>query len=155
MQPTVASKPRTPESAKIAILYAAILTIMAVAQLFSFEDFLVYMHSLALPLPSELAYLVAPLLIVCEVFALPFLLRMSLSPAFRFLSMVLSWLAAGIWIYLTIWIVASAAPVSTIGFLGTVVDLTPGYWAIFISLSFGILAAWSGWGLWPGKRSRT
>ena len=153
VKPTLAPIPRTPESAKISLLYAGVLVLMVVSQLFTFEDFIVYVNSLGLPLSPEATYLVAPLLVVCEVFALPFLLRMWLSPAFRAVSMFLGWAAAGLWISLTVWIVAAGAPVSTIGFLGTLVDLMPGYWAICVSLAFGILAAWSSWGLWPGKRT--
>jgi len=150
---TPAPAPRTSESAKVSLLYAAILVIFAVAQLFTFEEFVVYMQSVNLPFSDGVNYAVAPLLVVAEVFALPFLLRMRLSPAFRYLSMILSCLAAFMWIFLALRIVLSDNATNSIGFLGTLVTLTPGYWAIFISLSLGILAVWSAYGLWPGKRA--
>ena len=153
VQSTPAQEPRSSESKKIAILYACILVVMAVTQLFTFDDFLVYFQSLGLPLSTELTYALLPTLIVAEVFAIPFLLRMRLSPAFRYLSMFFGWLVAVIWILLTFWLASTATQVSTVGFLGTLVDLTPGWWAVFISLSFAVLAAWSSWGLWPGKRT--
>ena len=148
-----AQEPRSSESKKIAILYACILVVMAVTQLFTFDDFLVYFQSFGLPLSTELTYALLPTLIVAEVFAIPFLLRMRLSPAFRCVSMFFGWLVAVIWILLTFWLASTATQVSTVGFLGTLVDLTPGWWAVFISLSFAVLVAWSSWGLWPGKRT--
>jgi len=152
VQSTPAPTPRSADSAKIAILYAIILVVFAVAQLFTFEEFLVFIQSTNLPFGESLSYAFAPLLIVAEVFALPYLLRMRLSPAFRYISLFLGCLAASLWIFLSSWIVFTGAAVDTIGFLGTLASLTPGWWAIFISLSLGVLAAWSAWGLWPGQR---
>ena len=148
-----AQEPRTKESKKIAIFYAVILVILAVAQLFSFEEFLVHFQSIGLPISNEQAYILAPVIVIAEVFALPFLLRMRLSPAFRFLSMFLGWLVAGLWVFVTFWLASTQSQADTVGFLGTVVNLMPGWWAVFISLSFAVLAAWSSWGLWPGKRT--
>ena len=148
-----AQEPRSKESMKIAILYAAILVILAVAQLFSFEEFLVHFQSIGLLISNEQAYILAPIIVIAEVFALPFLLRMRLSPAFRILSMFLGWLAAGLWVFVTFWLASTQSQADTVGFLGTVVNLMPGWWAVFISLSFAVLAAWSSWGLWPRKRT--
>jgi hypothetical protein len=148
-----ALKPRTANSATISILYAVLLVIFAVTQLFTFEEFLVYIQSVNLPFSDTINYAFAPLLIVAEVFAIPFLLRMRLSPAFRYLSLGLGFVVAILWVFLSSWVVLSGVSVDSIGFLGTLVTLMPGWWAIFISLSLGILAAWSAWGLWPGKRT--
>jgi hypothetical protein len=134
---------------QVALLYAIILTAMALAQLYTFEEFIELTTTFQLPLPETLVYLVAPLLIICEVLALPFLLRMYLSPAFRVISMVCSWLVSLKWLCITIWVVTSAQQVTTIGFLSTIGDLTPGWWAVLVSVSFGILAAWVSWGMWP------
>ncbi len=149
---TVAPLPRTDDTMKIAILYAAILVVMAVAQLFTFEEFLIYFQSLNLPLNDSLTYALAPILVISEVFAIPFLLRMSVSPAFRYLSMFLGWVVAALWLFISIWLVVSHSQAETVGFLGTVANLSPGPWAIFISIALGVLATWASWGLWPGKR---
>ncbi len=151
---TPAPAPRTDTAAKISILYAAILVVMAVAQLFTFEEFLPYIQSLHLPLSTSTIYVLGPLIVISEVFAVPFLLRMWLSLAFRYLSMFLGWMAAGLWLFISFWTVTSSTSVDTVGFLGTVVSLVPGWWAVFISLALGVLAAWSSWGLWPGKRTK-
>ena len=146
--PTVARTPKTQDARRIAIFYAGILSVMAVAQLYTFEQFLELVGTFGLPGQTAGAYFIAAFLVTCEVFALPFLLRMPLSPAFRWVSMALGWIVAGIWIALTIWLFLQGR-VENVGFFGTVVDVLPSWWTIYISLMFGFVAAWSAWGLWP------
>ena len=150
---TKAPMARTKDSEKVAIFYAVILVAMAVAQLFTFDEFLIYIQTLELPFGEGFVYLLGPLLVISEVFAVPFLLRMWLSPAFRAVSMFFGWLAAALWVFIAFWLASTHSAVSTVGYLGTVVDLAPGWWSVFISLLFTVLAAWSSWGLWPGKRT--
>ena len=150
---TAAPAARTADSSKISVLYAVVLVAFAVTQLFTFEAFLPYIQSLQLPLGESFNYILAPLLVVAEIFAIPFLLRMRLSPAFRYMSMGLGCIAAALWIFITLWINLSNVSVETVGFFGDVVTLAPGWWAVFISLALGVLAIWSSWGLWPGTRS--
>ncbi len=149
---TPAAPPRSKDASRIAILYAIILVGFAVSQLFTFDDFKTLVQAFQLPIGDVWVAALAPAIIAAEVFALPFLLRMPLSPAFRWFSMILSWVVVLLWLGITIWLVASDTVVSTVGFSGTVGELTPGWWAIFVSLALGILAAWSSWGLWPGRR---
>jgi predicted lysophospholipase L1 biosynthesis ABC-type transport system permease subunit len=143
---------KSKESQQIALFYAVVLVGMAVAQLFSFEDFIKLVPAFNLPLGGLWPYAVAPLLVTAEVFALPFLLRMALSPAFRVVSMGMGWIVAGGWFLVSLWIVSTSQPVDTIGFFGTTVNLMPGWWAVYLSVAMGILAAWASWGLWPIKR---
>lgn len=151
---TPAPTPKTDRVKSIALLYAVILTAFALAQLYTFEEFTEFIISLNLPLGDAMVYALVPLLIVSEVFAIPFLLRMALSPAFRFLSLLLGWFAALLWLAISFWIVSTRQPVETVGFLGTVADLTPGWWAVLASLALVILAAWASWGMWPLKRTK-
>ncbi len=150
---TPAPEPRSKQAWQIAIAYAVVLVAMAVAQLFSFEEFLTLLTNFNLPLGVLGAYLLASALVICEVFALPFLLRMSLSKAFRWVSMVCGWLVAAIWLKLSLWVLIMRPDVDTVGFLGTVVSLTPGWWAVLVSLALAVVAIWASWGLWPGKRA--
>lgn len=140
---------KSKESQQVATFYAAVLVVMAVAQLFSFEDFIKLIPTFDLPLGGLWPYAVAPLLVTAEVFAIPFLLRMALSPAFRIVSMVMGWAAAAGWFLVSLWVVSTAQPVDTVGFLGTAITLMPGWWAVYLSVAMGILAAWASWGLWP------
>ncbi len=144
---------RTSDSLKIATLYAGILTVMALAQLFTFEDFIVYIQSLNLPVSETAVYSLVPVLIIAEIFAIPFLLRMRLSLAFRYFSMFLGWAAAILWVFISLWVLFGVHNATTIGFFGTVANIAPGWWVLFVSFALSILAAWSSWGLWPGKRS--
>ncbi len=146
---TLAKRPRVREAQKVAYLYAAILVIFVLAQLYTFDDFLKLMDSFWLPGGEPLTHLLAGIIVVSEVFALPFLLSMNLSRLMRVVSMGLSWLVPIIWIKLSFWLVFAANAASNIGYLGTVVRLIPGWWSIFFSLALGILAGWSSWGLWP------
>jgi len=149
---TPAPKPRTINSLKVSILYAIILTAAAVLMLFNFEDFLAYIQSLNLPFGTGLNYAFLPLMVVSQVFALPYLLRMDLSPAFRYVSLFLGLLAAALFIFLASWVVLSVQPHSTARSSTSLMSILPGFYAIFITLAIGVLAIWSAWGLWPGKR---
>lgn len=148
---TLAPVPKTKDVQRIAVFYAVILVVMAVAQLFTFDEFLKLVGSFGFPGGIQLAHITTAFLVVAEVFALPFLLRMPLSPAFRWLSMILGWLVALIWTLLSLWLVTHGSIVSNVGFLGTVVDLMPGWWALFISIAMGVLAGWASWGMWPWR----
>lgn len=151
-KPTIAPPAQTDTARQVALLYAGILVLFLVAQLFTFEEFLQLIPSFHLPV-GGLLYLVAPLIVVVELFALPFLLRMSISPALRWVSMVCGWMVATVWLGVTWWVVATQPGASTVGFLGTIGDLSPGWWAVLVAVAMGILTAWASWGLWPGARS--
>ena len=150
---TPAPTPKTKDVSRIATFYAGIILVMVVAQLFTFESFVLLFRDFGFPFGPQYPVFLSAFLVICEVFALPFLLRMPLSPAFRWVSIVCGWLVAALWFKITVWVVFSETLFNNVGFIGTVVDTMPGWWAIFMSLAFGILAAWSTWGMWPGKRS--
>ena len=139
---TPAPVPKTKDVQRISIFYAVVLVVMVVAQLFTFDTFI-----------ELYGPIIAALLVVFEVFALPFLLRMPLSRAFRWVSMVSGWLVAALWIGITSWLITADVSVGTVGFLGTAIDTIPGWWAVFMSFAFALLAAWSAWGMWPAKHS--
>lgn len=149
---TPALPPKSQAVKKIAILFAVILTVMAVAQLYTFEAFMEVVALFGLPVSDGIASALPPILIATEVFALPFLLRMSLSPAFRWFSMLCGWFVAATWFFISAWVVSTNQSVSTIGYLGDLVQLVPGWWAVCLSFALIILATWCAWGLWPGRR---
>lgn len=151
---TPAKAPKTDAVKQTAVLYAVFLIIMAISQLFTFEAFIKLVPQFNLPLSGAAPYAVAPLLVAAEVFAVPFLLRMQLSPAFRVFSMLLGWCVAAGWFAISAWVVATAQSVETVGFLGTLASLTPGWWAVLLSLAFGVLAAWASWGMWPLPKAK-
>lgn len=151
--PEEAEVPRIASAQSIAYLYAGILVVMAVAQLFTLDSFIGLLFDIHLGVGWQITALLAPLIITLEVFALPFLLRMTVSRAFRWVSMYCGWAVALVWMYVTVTIAASGVAVQTVGFLGTIGDLVPGWWAVSIGSLFGIMATWASVGLWPGQRT--
>ena len=153
--PTVTNAPslKTGNIITISRLYCVILIVFAVTQLFSFSDFQLLVQSYWLPCGVPSASLLSGVIVIVEVFALPFLLRMKVSRLFRTVSMVLGWLVAVIWLIICLWLLLTVNAVTNIGFLGTVFSLTPGWWSVLVSLALVILAAWASWGMWPSSRT--
>lgn len=142
--------PKTKNSKTIAIYLAGIFVVFAVAQLFGFENFLEILSSEEVFGGEVGSKLFAVLIVVFEVFSLPFLLRMKVSRLMRFSSMICGWLATAIWLYVCIRFLPSGS--SDIGLLGGIVELTPGWWSVFMILGLGIMSAWASWGMWPGLK---
>lgn len=153
VQPTVAPVPRTSASKQIAVVYAGFLVLMAVGQLFSFEKFIPLVESFWLPGGMPVAYLFAAGIVVAEVFAVPFLLRMSLSPAMRVVSIVLGWVVPAVWLFVTVWLLMTVNAVANVGIFGASVPLAPEWWVVWYVLALSVLAAWASWGLWPFGRT--
>ena len=147
--PTKALKPKTKESEKMAYFYAGLLTIIVLCQLFTFDEFLQLFSSFNLPGGDVMANFMASFIVISEVFALPFLLRINLSPLMRIVSMIFSWVAAASWLKLAIWLMISNNFTDNFGLLGALVELSVGWWAVFFCLAMCTMAAWSSWGLWP------
>ena len=144
--------PRTKDAGTVALFYAGVLLVMTTAQLFSLEKFIPLLDTFALP-GEHGGRFIAILLVVCGVFALPFLLRMKLSTGMRWFSMIVGWIVPAVWIFLSVWVNVTYAPVVNAGFLGASIMLEPGWWMVFVSVALVLLAAWSAWGLWPGKHT--
>lgn len=119
---------------------------MALAQLFAFEKFVPLVESFWLPGGKPAAYLVAALIVISEVFALPYLLGMRLSPAMRVISMVFTAVASAIWLYISLWLNLTTNAIMNIGFLGVKLPLPVGWWAVFFMLALLVLSVWIMWG---------
>lgn len=149
-----ASQPRNSTAVKVALVYATILVMMVVGQLFSFEKFLPLMQDYWLPGGKGTATLVACVIVFCEVFALPFLLRMALSPLMRWFSLVCAIVVPTIWLALAIVVLTTENAIMNSGMLGTKVVVPAGIAQLLLSLVLVALAAYSAWGLWPTQASR-
>jgi len=149
---TKAPQPRNQSVTWVSMTYVAILVIMAVAQLFGFEDFIPLIQSYDLPGGFGTATLVGCLIVYIEIFALPFLLRMPLSPPMRWMSLVCGLLVPLAWIKLTIAGLSSNAAVTNSGLLGAKVTVHGGTAELVVSLILLVLAVWSVWGLWPVRK---
>ncbi len=154
VQATAASRPKTKNIRTVGIGLAAVFVVMAVAQLFTFEDFPETIAAMWLPGGDAVASVRAALIVTLEVAAVPFLLSMRLSPAMRFLSMVAGWLAIAAWFVASIWQNLSSGVIVNSGLLGPTVKLPVGWWNMLFCVALGILAAWAAWGQWPLQKRR-
>lgn len=137
------------------MLAAGIIAVMAVAQLFTFENFPAVIASIWLPGGEVMARVIAAFIVIAEILALPFLLSMRLSPLFRVVSMVLGWIIVLKWLFFAIWENVMLATLTNTGMFGATVPLPVGWWSVFFSLALGILIVWASWGMWPKmKRSK-
>jgi hypothetical protein len=147
VQPTPAPVPKSDNVKKVSLLLAAIFLLMAVAQLFSFEKFIPLLTSFNLPGGEFTAYMLASVIVVGEVAALPFLLRMELSPLMRFASTISSWIVLILWFVVQAGLNVSHSKAVNNGLFGASVHLPIGWWAVLFILALGVLAAWVSWGM--------
>ena len=145
-------EPRSETCKRIAWAYAAILVAMAVLQLYAFEDFIPLIQSYDLPGGDGTAALVASLIVVFEVFALPFLLRMPLSVLMRWFSLVCALAAASTWLKLSLYAAISQVGTIPSGIFGSKIDIDTGIPLLAISTGMVILAVVSVYGLWPARK---
>lgn len=131
---------------------AAIFVIITVAQLFTFEDFIVIIEKSLTPVSVFLAAIAPPLLVVSGVFFLPFLLRMRISIAFRWLSMILGWVSSALWLFLA---VRSFYDDSSFAILGSVVSVPGGIVSLVAAILLSAGVAVCSYALWPGAKRQS
>jgi methylamine utilization protein MauE len=148
VQSTSAPRPKTKDVRTISLALAAVLIVMAVTQLFTFENFPDVIQEMWL-VPGSMASVVAAMIVILEVVALPFLLGMQLSLAARAVSMAAGWLVLAGWFILLVWQNVSGNVTTNSGLLGDTISLPVGWWSVFLLVALGILAAWASWGQWP------
>jgi hypothetical protein len=145
---TAPPRVKTKNIQSISILYASTLVLVALLQLFHFEEFPGRLEDVGIT--SSLAPLLATFIVVAEVLALPFALRMHLSPAFRIVSMVVGWLVCIKLLAVAI-IENVASPGGYDAVFGATLPLPIGGWTICATLALCVLAGWTAWGMWPFK----
>jgi hypothetical protein len=146
---TIPPLPKNQRAVRAGIIYAGILVVFVVSQLFSFEEFLEIVRDFGLPGATPGAYSLATLVVTAEVFALPFLLRMQLSAGMRYVSMVTGWLVAFFWIFITLWLVVTSSTVINVGMFGDIIAVASGWLSVLFSLGLGALSVYVSRGMWP------
>lgn len=149
---TFPPKPKSLESKWAAYLFAGVLMLFALGQLFTFDEFVALLVSYNFLGGAITTKIIASMFVICEVFAIPFLLGMRLSKLARMVSMVLGWFNVVGWFAIALLLNLTNNSVQNFGILGTKIQLTPGWWDVSFMIAIGMLAAWSSWGLWPVKR---
>lgn len=143
---------RTKDSQTIARFYAVLLIALAIMQLLTFDRFPALISSFWLPGGQQFASFLAAFIVICELFAVPFLLRLKMSQGARVVSMVFGWVVPSVWLGIAIWLQITINDVSNVGFLGATIPVAPGWWAALVSVALGVLAAWASWGQWPARK---
>ena len=90
---------RTKRTQAIALVVAALLTIMLVAQLFSYEDFAVTLSALMPYNDNSLLTITAAAVVIAELLALPYLLGMYISTLMRVMSATLAAAVGVFWMF--------------------------------------------------------
>lgn len=134
-------KPRTHYASKIAWALAGIILVMTLLHLVRFDKLIPIID---IVLPGDMTWAVAfsCVVVTMEVFALPFLLRMKLSPLARVCGGLCAVLAPLAWTCLTIW---ALGDFTTTGQFSSYVDITPNWWLLIANY------VWLGasyWVLW-------
>jgi hypothetical protein len=112
----------------VALAVAAVIVVMVTTQLVRFDTFVPILAHIFVT-PTSL--FVGAGMVTVEVFALPFLLAMSLSPLARWTSMACAWGVAIGWTTLG----ALSLPAHQVGYVGTFAALRPGLWGVV----FGVI----------------
>lgn len=134
----------------ISYFLAILIVAMVVSQLFTFERFPDVMSS-QLGVDVGIATLLVSLIVIIEFMSLPFLLRMTLSPLFRILSMVCLWVWAGFWLVL-LSLLGFKGFNGNSGILGDTLDVTFFVPLIFIWAAVCVLVIAVSWGMRPSFR---
>ena len=103
-----------------------VIIAMVVSQLMTIEKLLPIIENYQLPGGSPSAKIIIFFSATCGVFALPFLLRMSLSPLFRIFSAFLLNVYSLIWFGLGLWIAIESPPLIGTGIFGGLLKSMPG-----------------------------
>lgn len=143
-----ATAPRSTLGRNVAWGYAGILVVMAVAQLFAFEAFIPLIDNYALAGGYGTATLVASIVVLTEIFAVPFLLRMHVSDAMRWFSLVCSVIAPLIWLKLALDSALRGESLINGGMLGEKVAVATGA-QLVVSAVLVVVALYVVRSLWP------
>lgn len=128
---------------------ATVIVIMTTAQLITYERFVPLLENYQFGVTATTKSFAA-ILVISAVVALPFLLRMSLSPLFRFLSTLSLLLYSSMWLFLGLWATSHQPPTIGSGLLG---GIGSNYLSSDITLVVALLlAGWVATALWILRR---
>jgi hypothetical protein len=119
---------------------------MAVAQLFTFEEFPTVIETLLGTDNQVFSHTIAALLVTLEVAALPALLFMPLSPAMRTVSRIAGWLVMALWAAFSALGSMIMAGELNSGILGATLPVPVGWWLVLFFIVLGAGMGWVGYG---------
>ena len=136
----------------VPFVYAGIITVVLLAQLFLFEEFFYLFRDFGFFGLPAIAMLFSAVMVVIEFFALPFALYISgISKAMRNMSMICGWLVPFFWMFASILLFGKE--VTGLSVLDKTIDVQFGWFGVLFSLvAFG-LAVWTTIKLCPSARN--
>jgi hypothetical protein len=145
----VATRPAPVASKNICLLSYALglwSAGLAVAQMVSFEDFVEALRQYHVA-GERGTVAIAVLLLTLEVFSVPFLFRMSLSKATRFMGALFAVVLPYVWTVLTVVALLNGSSVDNAGYFGGFLALHVGglvvglnlLWMVVVALSFSVI----------------
>ncbi|PLS81761.1 hypothetical protein CYG49_01285, partial [Candidatus Saccharibacteria bacterium] len=123
-------------------LLAFLITLALLVQLLTFDKLVPLLNAYNLPGGEVTTKIIVSLIVLAELFSLPFLLRMTLSPLARLCSALLSLMAITLWALLGLWAFAGNGPVDNSGLLSSVVPFGWGVTAVILLVALA-LTLWS------------
>ena len=133
-------------SIKAASVYVAFFFVVAAtAQLFAFENFPQVIESYGTPFDNGYASLMAAIIVILEVFAIPSLLWMKMSPLMRVVSATSGWLVLLYWLFVGIWQGSVDYHIANAGLFGAEVIVPQGWWLVSYCLILLILLGYVSW----------
>lgn len=122
-------------------ILGCVMLVLAVMQLFQFEDFPKIIRDMNLPGGEVMAWLLAILLPMLEIASLPFLFSMKVAPKVREVSKWCGIAVGAIWLVITLWTSIQMGMALQSGIFGATLTTSSGWWSVLFSL----LLLWSQW----------
>jgi len=139
----------------VSYVAAALLVVMSTAQLYSYEDFPSVLWSYSLLGSLATVKLISALLVTAEVFSLPFLFRMRVSPLMRSFSLVSGLIVSVFWMILSLWLVLTDNSITNGGILGATISISAGTGQLIVSIILFLLMLYVAYRLWPLRPRHT
>lgn len=122
-----------------AFVLGVVFLLLAVFQLFQFEDFPAIIEYMRLPGGLIVAWSLAVVLPLLEIVALPYLFSMRLANRVRSLSKWAGAVVAGLWLAITTWTSLTMGMTVESGIFGATLTTSSGWWSVL----FAGLLVWS------------
>lgn len=127
-------------SARWARLYlGCFFVVVAVSQLFAFEEYPDIIVSYGIPILSQFSVFVAIIVVLAEITAVPLLIGMKLSRKLKLVSLIASWLVLVYWLKVGLWQSITTEYIPNAGLFGAKVLLPQGWWLVCFIMALIVL----------------
>lgn len=130
---------------------AFVYVTMTILQLFTFENFVDVTTAFGLPGGKVSAGIVAFLLPITQIAALPYLLSMKLHPVIYRISRVCVLVAAALWLFIALWTNLTGNTSDNLGIFGATLPTANQWW----SVCFVGMLTWAAWLMYGARVRRT